>query len=715
MRLSPAHSLAAAAVGALAVTGLAVTAPTAQAVDPGVVLLSQYNDGADASLRFDGRDSLIALAAEVTDPTASVTFEYNLDPDATDTSPRWTAIAGTPVVTGSYATLDWDAAGPRGTTLTGRTVAVRAVATVDDGGVPVSTYSTRNGVHIARDSSDTPSVTLRPAVFSGGRNEAGFFVQPYVESGMTSTLTRLTGTTSATSGTVALSWRDEGGAFGGTVDADVVPTPLKVPDTYSYVEGGRFSGVLDISDAEPQNGEVIAFGADLDTDEVWAADIYEQTISDVNAQVTSNPRAGEDADVRVTVADVEDYRPMVGVEIRRSSDDTLVGYTDEDGGVETTQPAGTVESYYANVTDDDPYVAEDGDRVSPPVDATGYDPEPTYVDANLSDGDAFDRDEYADGDIYLQVRDQAGRPVGAGESASYRLYHSESEAPATLVTGTTDDDGRVPVAFEPGPSGEYLLDYRLGSNTDPEPDPEAGPEARDTSLTTASFVTGDAELTFRPRSPAVADAGGQIDYVGSMTVEGVPLAGRRIGLRYTRGVEVVPGRFPDAGMVTDSGIALRRTVTTDRSGLFDVTVDDKLESTSASEVGGVLRARTLDNVASEASPLDGNALADGASRTQFGDGSRGSVRVRLYGAGRGPRADQLRVGAPASVAGETVKVFRYQGGRLVLERTVVLDSEGDAPYIGIRDRNGTATTTYVVRLQSSKRVVGSYSNRRELS
>ena len=45
----------------------------------------------------------------------------------------------------------------------------------------------------------------------------------------------------------------------------------------------------------------------------------------------------------------------------------------------------------------------------------------------------------------------------------------------------------------------------------------------------------------------------------------------------------------------------------------------------------------------------------------------------------------------------------------------MLNGDGDVPYLAVRDRNGATTTTYVVRLVASKRVVGSSSNRRELS
>ena len=212
----------------------------------------------------------------------------------------------------------------------------------------------------------------------------------------------------------------------------------------------------------------------------------------------------------------------------------------------------------------------------------------------------FDDDEYAAGDIGVFVTDQAGRSVGAGESVVYRLYPDGAEAPATLVQTTTDENGVAPVDFDTAaPTGEMLLQYRLGSETDP---------AAGDALSSTTFTAGEAVLTLTPDpGSGVARIGGQIDYVGSLTVDDVPLTGRGVALRYVRGYEVVPGRNADAGIVTDDGAVLNQALTTDGRGLFRATVADRRGEVAASEVGGRLVARTTDNVASEASTLDGNA------------------------------------------------------------------------------------------------------------
>ncbi len=187
-----------------------------------------------------------------------------------------------------------------------------------------------------------------------------------------------------------------------------------------------------------------------------------------------------------------------------------------------------------------------------------------------------------------------------------------------------------------------------------------------------------------------------------------PLTGRRISLRYLRGVEVVPGDRADAAIVQGRRRVLVRAVTTDGNGDFELTVDDPAGRPPASEVGGRLIAATADQPAS-ATVVDGNAGARDISGTRFGNGRRGSVRVVLRGAGNGPQRDVLRVTAPTSVAGETVRLYRTAPGGRSLLATRRLDRAGDLPRVVVADRNGRGLTTYVVQLVPSRRVLGATS------
>src|SRR5436190_2025830 len=125
MRPGVSRGLAAAAVAALTSTGLAVALPTgpAGAAGSNVVLLSLYNATNDTSVRTDDQVELTAMRLN---PAATITFEYNANPDATDSTPGWTAIGGTATTVGDYVTLTSGIDPP----LAGTTVAVRAVASV---------------------------------------------------------------------------------------------------------------------------------------------------------------------------------------------------------------------------------------------------------------------------------------------------------------------------------------------------------------------------------------------------------------------------------------------------------------------------------------------------------------------------------------------------------------------------------------------------------
>ena len=89
----------------------------------------------------------------------------------------------------------------------------------------------------------------------------------------------------------------------------------------------------------------------------------------------------------------------------------------------------------------------------------------------------------------------------------------------------------------------------------------------------------------------------------------------------------------------------------------------------------------------------------------FGTPGPGTAAIRLRGTGNGSGADRLRVKGPATLAGETIKVFRLNArGKRVLVTVRTLNRYGDRPSIRVADENGRETTTYIVRLVGSERV-----------
>ncbi|GAA4691913.1 hypothetical protein [Nocardioides conyzicola] len=665
-----ARGLAVSAVSALVITGLTV-AP-AHAVGPDVAFISIFNPAHRVSTRLDAdMDRSISLVAAADDADSpDVSFEYNTDPVAGPATAGWTGIGVTASYSNGIASATWSP-----TDLNGTSIAVRLVATTPDG----TSYAIRNNVAVTGDGSSVNSVKIASP-------NGGYFVQPYADSSHTRTLKAVSGTTSATSGSVELSWwRASDNSFQGQTDAAVSPRDLKVSIPGTYVAGGGFSGALDITAYGADPGDLLMIGARRDTDDVAPpVALYTQTLTSASAMAATPKSSG--TQVQIDVLD-QNSNPVAGAEVRRQSDGGLVGYTDGAGVATALQPNDSNETYYVNTTDTNAY--EGGtDLITSMVTTGTYTPVVTATEAVLADGDVFDDDEYAAGDVALQVLDQDGSPYAGAAQVSYTLYPTGATPPSP-TTATTDGNGRLVIPFDPADAdGEYTLEFTS---------PSGAPSPEEYSQT---FVTGDAVLSLSPGQGAAA-SGGQITYHGNLSIDGEALPGRTIGLTYKRGVELVPGTGADAGMVGVGG-ALSGTVTTSPKGTFTVTVDDPAEAGNPTETGGKLSAATATNVASGASTLTGNAGASTASTAEFGSG-KGSVKITLKGTGKAGAADNLTVVTPASVRGEKVTIFRKVGkGKWTSVVTKTLGASGLK--LKLKDPNGAKVVQYKATVVASDRV-----------
>ena len=120
--------------------------------------------------------------------------------------------------------------------------------------------------------------------------------------------------------------------------AALSPAELKVSfdsNAPEHIDGGRFTGVLDISAFDAGEGDVLAVRAKRDSDAVVPHTLTAQTIRSID-QGNALVAGPEDTRVTLDVVD-QDRRPVVGAEVRRSSDGTLVGYTDVNGQVTASQ------------------------------------------------------------------------------------------------------------------------------------------------------------------------------------------------------------------------------------------------------------------------------------------------------------------------------------------------------------------------------------------
>lgn len=665
------RGLAAAAVGALAMSGLTMTltaAPSYAAESGDVRLISQR--GGVASTRPDGAGSFtpgIRLTAARLDTSATVVFEVNPDPHATDATPGWTGVGMTDTSDPGFVHADWDGT-LGGDSLVGTRVSLRASATV---GGEAPTYSTVNDVLVSGPTS--PAEAARITTFSGG-----YFVQPYADSGRTKSLLGVSGETSATDGAVALTpWRNGATAFGGRVDAAVEPGDIKiqsqtpVPGSESiYADGGAFRGVLALAAFEAQDGDSVAVRATRDSDEVAAATLHPQQISAFGSGATRATSAGTHVDLVVT--DTGSY-PVAGAEVRRL-DGTLVGYTDGAGIVEVLQENDSSQTYYVNTTDADAY--QGGTDLSVEVSVPAYTAAPSGLRAVLADGPVFDDSEYAAGDIALQVVDQEGKPFPGAREVSYALYPSAGPA-AARTSAFTNAAGRLVVPFDPAdPDGHYTLERQ-------------GPDG----IRRSYFVAGDTTLGLDP-AQAAATSGGAVAITGQLSVGEWPLAGRSVALTFRQGTELVPGTGADAGILAGGKRRLAASVASRADGTFVATVDDPSEVGRPTETTGTLRAAALG--------------ATDTATVAFGSG-KGTLQLRLKGTSKGGAADRLVAKGGPTLQGERVKVLTRAGRKWKPVKTVTLGRTGSLT-LTVKDKNGAAKTAYRVQLLASDRARPSTSN-----
>ncbi|WP_193613019.1 hypothetical protein [Nocardioides lijunqiniae] len=676
------QGLAASAVAALTITGLAMT-PAAQAApgDPGAVLLSLSSGIASTKTDSELATSSypIQLVAARLEPAATIAFEVNADPRAGDAAPGWTDISVNNVQDeGDFAVTQWDGGLASPGDLVGTRVSVRVVSTLPS---QDPTYSTRHDVAVTGEASPADSVSFTG--FNGG-----VFTQPYDSSQRTQQLVGLTGTTTATSGQVELSqWRRADGTFHGLTDAAVSPQDLKVSATnnLTFVDGGRFDGAVELSAFDATLGDRVAVRAALaggrSSDEVDTAQLYEQTIQSFGVLSDKSVTTSQGTSITLSVTD-QKGSGVAGVEVRLG-DGSLVGYTDGGGRIRHLQPNSSTATYYVNTTDVDEYETSTDYQLQ--IDAPAYTPAASGVELVLADGKVFDDQEYAAGDIALQIVDQEGEPFPGVRDLEYRLYPTGGQAPSD-TTVTTNASGRAVLPFDPaGPDGAWTLVHTDGDGLW---------ERRRHTL-----VAGDSTLRLTPAAGA-ASSGGQVAYAGSLRVGEWPVSGRAISLGYTRGVELVPGKDADAGILAGGARKLTGSVTTSKAGAFAVTVADAAEAGAPSETGA-LRA--------EAKAAKETVTA----KATFGSGKKGTAKIRLTGSSKGAKPDRLVVTGPASVAGERVRLSVKVGRKWKAVKTIVLDKRGRRT-VTVKDSNGAATTTYRAQLLPSKRVQGSTSGVKKL-
>ncbi|MGZ4456756.1 MAG: hypothetical protein ACXVWV_12315, partial [Nocardioides sp.] len=411
-----------------------------------VVLYSQFASNKVAALPTDGENTSVSLAAGGGSTIAKVNFSYSLD--GTNYTPIASGVTRSPQ--GDFET-EWTP----DPLLNGATVTLKIEGFTAAAPATAADTVLKPGIQIVGALSGNNTVEVNSS------NPIPVFQQPYAAPN-NKDLATVSGTTSATTGTVAVSARS-GGATG-TADA---PVTAGAPNTWSTVldlTGYQFGSFADAT------ANQIVIGAVRDTDDAEANTLRNQDLSTGTVTTTpANPSApsGGTTTVTVTVKD-STGAPIVGAQVYDTNGNRLIGYTDKNGQVKDTAAAGGNHSYYANSTNNPAY--EPGIDPKSDVVVGSYIAVPTTATFTSTDGSAFDDDEYSAGDTYVTVKDQNGNPV-SGRTVEY-YWDVPGTAPNTRVpasgysTATTDSAGKAAVVFPTSsPSGDYVLHYRVPADS----------------------------------------------------------------------------------------------------------------------------------------------------------------------------------------------------------------------------------------------------------
>lgn len=442
------RGLAATAVSALAVAGvpLVATPVFAAKVSPtgpaAITLLSQQDAaGADvaAGTKYDGKDATITLTAVGSSDVVKVQFQYR----DSSVGGNWINIGSAVTPVNGVFTTTWN-----GGTVIGQTdIQVRAQA-LDLNNAELAVNGTAGDITIGASNVETVDIAnaagsdfgLYKSVVAAGDTDAGTAAEKTVA--MRGIVTGTTSLGTVVNG-VALDAR-AGGTASGTADTTAADVAAGAAP-YS-----TFAGVLEFAPDytfTPGGGDELVIGATTrdggqdDSDDTVAVAPYTQLVTSVEAAAkTPNVAVGGTSDITVTVKD-QKGNPIAGAQVVRTggAEGTAgdVRYTNAKGqAVYAAQAAGT-RSYYVNTTATNGFDAAI-DKKSNDVVISEFVPGLSKITATSVDGPAFDINEYANGDVKIQTKDQNGNPL-----VTNGIYYRWTITPfdPTLAPTTTAEAG----------------------------------------------------------------------------------------------------------------------------------------------------------------------------------------------------------------------------------------------------------------------------------
>jgi hypothetical protein len=362
-----------------------------------------------------------------------------------------------------------------------------------------------------------------------------------------------------------------------------------------------FSGVVDFgtnpsfadnttSPATPNYTPVTAQDA---SDDVSTVTLYNQTIADIKADnANQSVKTGSTGTVTFTVVD-QNGKAIAGARV--FSESTLPSQTAGGpttpfigtGGYKTTNSlgqvtftglaassGGTASKFYANVGGTAAY--DPGVDFERTVTVTSYDQVATTLAGASKDGSAFDRDEFASGDITETLTDQNGNPI-QGQVVNYqwtgtKFSDGTATTPSSVAVATTNANGVINV---PLPSDTTSGNWTLNAWIEKDGNPGEG--SGDFQAAPLNLKIGQAQVVWNDGDRVSVKQGTTQTFKGSVQLEdGTKLPNRSISVDfYPNGDAVIAAQADQSGPGTVTRNSdTNASVKTDANGDFGVAVAD---------------------------------------------------------------------------------------------------------------------------------------------
>ena len=391
----------------------------------------------------------------------------------------------------------------------------------------------------------------------------------------------------------------------GMVDPSDGEVPGGAASSVTGVEDGTFEGVFDIENdydydtTAPIHDEIVITGGVEDAGpgtepmlDVETYDLYKQVITNITATPDdpSVPDTEIGTDVTLTVTD-QHGAPIAGAVIFREAvtgvpagPDVYVGVTNGLGQVETFQARadGDVQYWVQNTgsADFDPGLGDKAVNLTVGQYLAGA----VDLEATSEEGDAFDQDEYDNGDITVQVLDVEGEDfnVPTAQNLNYRWVVTPFDgSAATEVPGTQgfDSGGEFTVGLPGVPAGGATFELYASLTAD------SGGNGALAERKVLTVKSGQSEVIWDGNEPQIADVNTTATATGTLQLEdGTVLPGRNLGVTWTRGTGADRGDDDTPDTFRSSPFAN----TTDDDGRISVDVKDVPDGPERSELGGEL-------------------------------------------------------------------------------------------------------------------------------